>query len=212
MIQKTILFVKKPPGPTSHDIVDEVRRITGEKRVGHAGTLDPFAQGLLIVLVGREATRRQSEFMKLDKEYIATLHLGAESNTGDLTGTISSTRASEINLEPIGKALQKFVGEISQVPPEFSAIKINGKKAYELARAGKEVKLEARKIKIYGIEVINYKWPSLELKINCSSGTYIRALARDIGRELECGAYLEKLVRTKIGEYKLENAINLSQI
>ena len=212
MIQKTILFVKKPPGPTSHDIVDEVRRITGEKRVGHAGTLDPFAQGLLIVLVGREATKRQSEFMKLDKEYIATLHLGAESNTGDLTGTISSTRASEINLEPIGKALQKFVGEISQVPPEFSAIKINGKKAYELARAGKEVKLEARKIKIYGIEVINYKWPSLELKINCSSGTYIRALARDIGRELECGAYLEKLVRTKIGEYKLENAINLSQI
>jgi len=211
MIDKNILLINKPPGPTSHDIVDKVRRITGERRVGHAGTLDPFAEGLLIVLVGRESTKRQSEFMKLDKEYVTTIHLGAETDTNDLTGKqIESTfltKSDPPTLEIIQKILKSFTGEIDQIPPQYSAIKIKGKKAYELARKGINIELKSRKIKIYSIKIISYKYPALELKINCSSGTYIRSLARDIGKELKQGAYLEKLTRTKIGKYLLKNAV-----
>ena len=216
MISKNILLINKPPGPTSHDIVDKVRRITGERRVGHAGTLDPFAEGLLIVLVGRESTKRQSEFMKLDKEYVATVHLGAETDTNDLTGKqIESsflTKSDLPTLKIIQKILKDFTGEIDQIPPQYSAIKIKGKKAYELARKGIDVELKSRKIKIYSIKILTYKYPLLKLEINCSSGTYIRALARDVGRELKCGAYLEKLTRTKIGKYSLKNALSLSDI
>lgn len=217
MRNKNILVVNKPPGPTSHDVVDEVRKITGEKRVGHAGTLDPFAEGLLIVLVGRETTKRQSEFLKLDKEYIATLRLGAETTTGDPTGTVRPYSHGPClpagGVDPMGgssqvkKTIGKFIGEIDQVPPEYSAIKIKGQKAYQLARKGEVPPLKPRKIKIYDIKILKYEPPLLELKIHCSSGTYIRALARDIGRELECGAYVEKLVRTKIGTYSLKDAI-----
>ena len=219
MRDKNILFINKPAGPTSHDIVDKVRRLTGERRVGHAGTLDPFAEGLLIVLVGREATKRQSEFMKLTKEYIATLHLGAETDTQDLTGKPIKSKFpppknnSQIpSLKTVQSILKNFKGEIDQVPPVYSAIKIKGKKAYELARRGEKVELKPRKIKIYDIKILDYKWPLLELKIKCSSGTYIRSLARDIGRTLNTGAYLEKLVRTKIGRYKLKDAINIDPV
>ena len=216
MISKNILLINKPPGPTSHDIVDKVRRITGERRVGHAGTLDPFAEGLLIVLVGRESTKRQSEFMKLDKEYITTIHLGAETDTNDLTGKQIepqfSNKSDPPTLKIIQKILKGFTGEIDQVPPQYSAIKIKGKKAYELARKGIDVELKSRKIKIYSIKILTYEYPILELEINCSSGTYIRALARDIGRELKCGAYLEKLTRTKIGKYSLKNAVSIEDI
>ena len=219
MRDKNILFINKPAGPTSHDIVDKVRRLTGERRVGHAGTLDPFAEGLLIVLVGREATKRQSEFMKLDKEYIATLHLGAETDTQDLTGKPTKSKFpppknnSQIpSLKTVQSILKNFKGEIDQVPPIYSAIKIKGKKAYELARRGEKVELKPRKIKIYDTKILAYKWPLLELKIKCSSGTYIRSLARDIGRTLNTGAYLEKLVRTKIGKYASKNAANIDDI
>ena len=216
MISKNILLINKPPGPTSHDIVDKVRRITGERRVGHAGTLDPFAEGLLIVLVGRESTKRQSEFMKLDKEYITTIHLGAETDTNDLTGKQIepqfSNKSDPPTLKIIQKILKGFTGEIDQVPPQYSAIKIKGKKAYELARKGIAIELKSRKIKIYSIKILTYAYPLLELEINCSSGTYIRALARDIGRELKCGAYLEKLTRTKIGKYSLKDAVLLEDI
>ena len=221
-----ILFINKPAGPTSHDIVDEIRKITGEKRVGHAGTLDPFAEGLLIVLVGRETTKRQAEFLKLDKEYIATLHLGVETDTDDVTGKPVTSQATNPyppsahpptggggpNLKTIQKTLKQFTGEINQVPPEYSAIKIKGKKAYELARKGEKPKLEPRKIKIYDIKILHYEWPLLELKIRCSSGTYIRALARDIGRYLGCGAYVEKLIRTKIGKYSLTDAVTIDAL
>ena len=195
--------------------MDEVRKITDEHRVGHTGTLDPFAEGLLIVLVGREATKRQAEFLKLDKEYIATLHLGAETDTDDITGfSLSYThdRGQKITINDIERVIQKFIGEISQIPPDYSAIKIKGKKAYELARKGEKPKLEPRKIKIYNIKIINYEWPLLELKAQCSSGTYIRSLARDIGRELGCGAYLEKLIRTKIGKYSLKDAVTIDAL
>jgi len=226
MMNKNILFINKPPGPTSHDIVDEVRKITGEKRVGHAGTLDPFAEGLLIILVGREATKRQAEFLKLDKEYVTSLHLGTEMDTGDLTGTPQPLPTTETKKEynnshdrpscctrlQVQEILKQFIGEIDQVPHEYSAIKIKGKKAYELARKGEKVNLEARKIKIYDIKIVDYAPPLLELTIQCSSGTYIRSLARDIGRALGCGAYVEKLIRTKIGKYSLKDAVTIDAL
>jgi len=212
---QNILLINKPPGPTSHDIVDDVRKITGESRVGHTGTLDPFAEGLLIVLVGREATKRQAEFLKLDKEYIATLRFGAETDTDDITGSSLSfarDRGQKITINDTKRVIQKFIGEISQIPPAYSAIKIKGKKAYELARKGEKPKLEPRKINIYNIKILNYEWPLLELTVQCSSGTYIRALARDIGRDLGCGAYLEKLIRTKIGKYSLTDAVTIDAL
>jgi len=212
---QNILLINKPPGPTSHDIVDDVRKITGESRVGHTGTLDPFAEGLLIVLVGREATKRQAEFLKLDKEYIATLRFGAETDTDDITGSSLSfarDRGQKITINDTKRVIQKFIGEISQIPPAYSAIKIKGKKAYELARKGEKPKLEPRKINIYNIKILNYEWPLLELTVQCSSGTYIRALARDIGRDLGCGAYLEKLIRTKIGKYSLKDAVTIDAL
>ena len=215
MSTSNILLVNKPPGPTSHDIVDDVRKITGESRVGHTGTLDPFAEGLLIVLVGREATKRQAEFLKLDKEYIATLRFGAETDTDDITGSSLSfarDRGQKITINDTKRVIQKFIGEISQIPPDYSAIKIKGKKAYELARKGEKPKLEPRKINIYNIKILNYEWPLLELTVQCSSGTYIRALARDIGRDLGCGAYLEKLIRTKIGKYSLKDAVTIDAL
>jgi tRNA pseudouridine55 synthase len=195
--------------------VDDVRKITGESRVGHTGTLDPFAEGLLIVLVGREATKRQAEFLKLDKEYIATLRFGAETDTDDITGSSLSfarDRGQKITINDTKRVIQKFIGEISQIPPAYSAIKIKGKKAYELARKGEKPKLEPRKINIYNIKILNYEWPLLELTVQCSSGTYIRALARDIGRDLGCGAYLEKLIRTKIGKYSLTDAVTIDAL
>lgn len=213
MIKRNILLINKSSGPTSHDIVDEIRKITGEKRVGHTGTLDPFAEGLLIVLVGREATKRQNDFLKLDKEYVATLRLGAESDTGDLTGKINASGMAFVaSKSGIQKTLKLFTGEIDQIPHEFSAIKIKGKKAYELARSGEKVELKPRKITIRSIDILEYKWPLLTLKISCSSGTYVRALARDLGRKLGCGSYVQKLVRTKIGEYKLEDSTTLENL
>jgi tRNA pseudouridine55 synthase len=167
------------------------------------------------VLVGREATKRQAEFLKLDKEYIATLRFGAETDTDDITGSSLSfarDRGQKITINDTKRVIQKFIGEISQIPPAYSAIKIKGKKAYELARKGEKPKLEPRKINIYNIKILNYEWPLLELTVQCSSGTYIRALARDIGRDLGCGAYLEKLIRTKIGKYSLTDAVTIDAL
>ena len=220
-----MLLINKPPGPTSHDIVDKVRRITGERRVGHTGTLDPFAEGLLIILVGREETKKQSEYLKLDKEYVATIHLGEERDTGDLTGEVISLPTAKagptatagqagpafaVSVSDVEKAVKKFTGEQMQMPPEYSAIKIKGKKAYELARKGEAVPLKPRRVTVYSMEIEDYVWPLLTIRVSVSSGTYIRALARDIGRELGTGAYLEKLVRTKIGSYALDDAQKLS--
>ncbi|MEX0877616.1 MAG: tRNA pseudouridine(55) synthase TruB, partial [Candidatus Spechtbacterales bacterium] len=209
-----MLLINKPPGPTSHDIVDEVRKITGIKKVGHAGTLDPFAEGLLIVLVGREETKKQAEFMALNKVYEAMLTLGAETDTFDITGKIQETRYkiqtnSKLqipNIEDIKETLKNFEGEQDQMPPIYSAKKIKGKKAYELARKGEVPELKPKRVKIYEIKILNYNYPELKIKTKVSSGTYIRALARDIGRELGVGAYVSELRRTEIGKYKLEDA------
>ncbi len=218
------LLINKPIGPTSHNIIDKLRRITGIKKIGHAGTLDPFASGLLIVAVGREATRGISEFVKLDKVYEAELKLGMVSDTHDRTGTQHITRPNasvesgaahntqHITKDQIEKVLDKFIGEQKQIPPMYSAKKVKGKKLYQLARQGKTIKREPADIEIFNIELLKYKWPELKIKVHVSSGTYIRALARDIGRQLKCGAYLEELKRTAIGNYNLDQAKTLNDL
>ncbi len=206
-----ILIINKPTGPTSHDIVDKIRRITKVKKVGHAGTLDPFAKGVLILLLGK-ATKSQQNFMDMRKTYTATIFLGATSDTYDKTGKIITLESSPIKYSAVKKTIKQFVGEIEQTPPAFSAVKIKGKKAYELARKGIKLKLKPRKIKIYKIKLLKYNWPYLEIKVKCSKGTYIRSLANDIGEKLGCGAYLKELTRNKIGKFNLKKAINPNKI
>jgi len=217
------ILVNKLSGPTSHDVVNSLRVLTGIKKIGHSGTLDPFASGLLIVAVGREATREIEKFVKLDKEYVATLYLGATTDTYDREGKISykveSTSNSAgkeklkiIDKNKIKKILKKFIGKQKQVPPMYSAKKVKGKKLYELARKGIEIEREANEVMIYKLEIGNYEWPFLKIKVKCSSGTYIRSLAHDIGNALGCGAYLEELERTEIGKYKLAKAIDVKKL
>lgn len=212
------LLIDKPAGMTSHDVVDNIRRWSGERRVGHAGTLDPFATGLLIVGVGREATREFPKLVGLDKTYEAVFVLGASSDTDDLTGTFTQSPGLIRGLTrgSIQGAVQGLVGEIEQVPPAYSAIKIGGKKMYEAARAGKPLEAKPRKVTIYSIELLStsplhhFTTPSLSLRIHCSSGTYIRALARDLGRTLGTGGYVQALRRTTIGSFTIEESTPLS--
>lgn len=205
------LLIDKPAGWTSFDVVAKLRGITGINKIGHAGTLDPFATGLLIVAVGREATRRIEGFMKLDKEYIATLRLGAESDTFDRDGVVvPSKNAQDPGIEKFQKAAKQFIGPQKQTPPMFSAKKINGQKLYKLARQGKEVKREAVGIVVSEIGVLRYAYPLAELRFTVSSGAYIRALAHDIGQELGIGAYLEELRRIRIGRFSIEKAGSLA--
>ena len=208
-----IIFVDKPAGMTSFGAVARVRRVLSEKagkkiKVGHTGTLDPFATGLLILMAGK-ATKKAMEFTKLDKVYEATIRLGATSSTGDPEGEIV-VKSTTINYSRhrIEEVLQKFLGKIEQRPPRFSAIKIDGQRAYKLARAGKEVEMPTRTVEIYSIELIDYSAPFIKIRTHVSSGTYIRTLAEDIGKELGCGAYCTELRRTKIAEYDI-NALNI---
>ncbi len=207
------ILINKPSGITSHDVVDELRKITKIKKIGHAGTLDPFATGLLILGIGREFTKKLSIFQKKDKEYVATLRLGAESDTFDRDGKIVEKPVEKIpEREEIEKVLKSFLGEIEQIPPVFSAKKVRGRKLYELARKGIKVEPKPQKVKIYEISILEYKFPYLKIKVKCSSGTYIRSLANDIGKKLGCGAYVDELVRTKIGEFSIEKAVDLSKL
>jgi tRNA pseudouridine55 synthase len=212
-MDKGFILINKPAGITSHDVVDKLREITKIKKIGHAGTLDPFANGLLILGIGREFTKKLSVFQKKDKEYIANLRLGAESDTFDRDGKIVERKVEKIpEREEIEETLKIFLGEIEQIPPAFSAKKIGGKKFYELARKGIKVEPKPQRVKIYEISILEYKFPYLKIKVKCSSGTYIRSLANDIGKKLGCGAYVEELTRTKIGEFSIENAIELSKL
>jgi tRNA pseudouridine55 synthase len=216
-----VLLIDKEPGWTSFDVVAKVRGILRSQspgvkiKVGHAGTLDPFATGLLIILVGK-ATRRQDEYMKQDKEYEAILKFGFKSSTGDPEGTIKEIKSpnfkapDEAELKKILK--EKFTGEMEQTPPMYSAIKVNGQRAYKLARAGKEVELKPRKITLYNTEVLEYEYPVLKIKVKCSSGTYIRTLAEDIGKALGTGAYLRELRRTKIGDFSVSDALKIEEL
>ncbi len=229
-----ILLIDKPAGLTSFGVVARVRRklseeagmvqikgkdgIVREKRkkvkVGHTGTLDPFATGLLILLIGK-GTKHANEFLKLDKEYITTVRLGAVSDTGDLEGNLTLGKNEDLNNIPtpeeIETVVRGFLGEIEQRVPNYSAVKINGERAYKLARAGKTVEMPVRKVKIYELEILDYKWPDLTLRCKVSSGTYIRALGEDIGRALGVGGYLTALRRTQVGEYRVEEATSLDE-
>lgn len=207
------ILIDKPKGITSHDVVDRVREITGERRVGHAGTLDPNATGLLIIGVRRNATKNLWRIAKNQKTYVAEICLGEERDTDDAEGEVISTCSSTIpDIKNIKKTLRSFVGEQKQVPPTFSAIKIKGEKAYEMARKGQKVKLRPRKVVIHSIKVLDYKFPILKIETKVSSGTYIRALARDIGRKLDCGAYLKELRRIKIGKFDVRSSVSLENI
>lgn len=189
-----MLLVDKPSGPTSHDIVDEVRRRFGVKRVGHAGTLDPFATGLLIVLIGRPATREQQRFMKLRKTYRVRARLGAVSTTGDRDGEITVTGR-------VPERLKLPTGRVRQRPPAYSAVKVGGERAYRRARRGESFELPERTITIYRFEELEREGEVVELEIECSSGTYVRSLVADLG-----DAYCEELRRTAIGPFRVEEA------
>jgi len=196
-------------------VVDYVRKITGERRVGHGGTLDPNATGLLIVGVGREATKKLGKIAKnTSKTYQAKIILGEERNTDDVEGLVVVKARGVLPpaWDEVARTVLVFKGAGKQVPPVYSAIKIGGRKAYELARKGKKVILEPRIIQIYWIKIIDYKYPFLTIEAKVSSGTYIRALARDIGRKLGMGAYLAGLRRTRIGKYSVGKALSLDQL
>jgi len=212
-MKEGFILIDKPKGITSHDVVDKLREITKIRKIGYAGTLDPLGTGLLILGIGRGATRRLSEFLRLDKEYIAKLRLGAISDTFDKEGKIEFKKIEKIpSREKIGKVIKEFIGQIYQIPPSYSAKKIKGEKAYNLARKGKKVELKPQKVNIYKIKILRYKFPYLEIKVNCSSGTYIRSLASDIGKRLGCGALLEELRRTRIGNFSVKQAKKLEEI
>src|SRR3989338_3405144 len=207
---ENIIGIYKPKGPTSHDIVDHVRKITGIKKVGHAGTLDPLAQGILVVGIGRDATKKLSTIVQKEKEYIAKIFLGEKSTTDDDEGEKIKYEIKKIpTLEDIENALKKHIGKIKQIPPQFSAIKVKGKPAYASARQGKKIELAPREVEIKNIKIIKYSFPFLVIHVTTGSGVYIRALARDIGDILSCGGYLSSLERTRVGEFTKENSYTL---
>lgn len=215
-----ILLIDKPAGITSHDVVDRVRRIYKTRRVGHAGTLDPFATGLLIIGVGK-ATKQLQNYSGLDKTYEATARLGATTDTYDLEGHISpEVKTQDLASPPplskpdIEATLFSFLSGYEQKAPAFSAKKVKGQKLYELARKGEDVEhlRPTKKIDISEIELLSYAWPDLRFRVSCSSGTYIRSLAHDIGQKLGCGAYLTELRRTRIGENLIADAKKIEEL
>ena len=213
------LLVNKPLGWTSFDVVNKIRFMLADElqvapkslKVGHAGTLDPMAGGLLIVLVGLY-TKRQSDFMKQDKTYDAELELGKTSNTDDAEGQLKKVSDRRPSLDDITSTLQEFIGSFKQVPPDYSAIKIRGRPAYSRARSGEKPKLTAKPVRVLSITGVEYQYPKIKFTCVVSSGTYIRALVRDVGQKLGTGAYLTALVRTKIGKYSLKSGFSIADL
>ena len=210
-----ILIVDKPQGCTSHDIVDFIRKKFGFKKVGHAGTLDPMATGVLVVLIGKY-TKSSGSFLNADKEYDATLVLGATSDTGDAWGNITPSKPipglAAAGIGIIEEVFRRFLGPIEQIPPAYSAVKFKGKKLYELARLGISVKIEPRKIVIKKLDILKIDMPEVSFTVTCSKGTYIRQLSADIGSALGCGAYLSRLRRTRSGEFTVKEAATLEEL
>ena len=210
-----IILIDKPAGLSSFGVVARVRRRlsmeAGKKvKVGHTGTLDPFATGLLILLANK-ATKLSNQFLKLDKWYEATICLGKTSTTGDPEGEITEQNTEKIpTLEEVKAVVNQFVGQITQTVPVFSAVKINGQRAYQLARRGEAVSMPTRQIEIYSLEILSYNYPELVIRTHVSSGTYIRTLGEDFGKVLGVGAYLTALRRTQVGDYQIKNAVKLS--
>ncbi len=208
-----IINVNKPLGITSHDVVYKLRKILGIKKIGHTGTLDPEASGVLPMCVGK-GTKLAEYLTASDKQYLAKLQLGATTTTQDATGEVLESFKVKVTEEEIRQAVESFVGEITQIPPMYSAVKIDGKKLYELAREGKTVEREPRKITINNIEIRNIDMEnhSVEMLVDCSKGTYIRTLCNDIGEKLGCGGHMSALERTRSGRFEIQNAFTLDEI
>ncbi len=211
-----ILLADKPAGWTSFDVVNYVRKQVAQAegvkpksiKVGHTGTLDPFATGLLVLLIGKDYTKRAGEFSKLDKTYEVTMRLGASSSTGDPEGDITAVKGAKPTREQLEAAVASFIGEIKQVPPAFSAVKVDGQRAYKLARAGKEVTIEPRKVTINSLKITDYTYPDVKFTADVSSGTYVRTLVEDIGKALGTAAYTSALRRTKVADWDVEQAVD----
>lgn len=206
------LNIYKPVGMTSHDVVSVLRRVTKIKQIGHTGTLDPFAEGVLPICIGKAT--RLIEYLQDDKEYFATVQFGAATNTFDLDGEKVFTSDKKVSRDDIKEGLKSFEGEILQFPPIFSAIKVKGKKLYEYARKGEEVEIQPRKVVIENIELKNFdeELQQAQILLKCSKGTYIRSIANDLGKNLGCGGYLIKLIRTQAGKFRVENSVQLDGI
>ncbi len=206
------LLIDKEKGWTSFDVVKKIRNLIKEKKVGHAGTLDPLATGLLLVAVGK-ATKKLQFFVGCDKEYEVLGYFGYISDTYDADGKIEKKSDKKWKKKEVEKIIkEKFLGEFLQMPPIYSAIKLKGKKAYELARKGKEVKLDFRKVRVDLFEITDFNWPKVSFKISCGSGTYVRSLINDLGEKLGSGGYVEDLRRTKIGDFCVEEAVRVGKV
>ncbi|ROL62100.1 tRNA pseudouridine(55) synthase TruB [Bacteroidetes/Chlorobi group bacterium ChocPot_Mid] len=206
------LLIDKPKDWTSFDIVAKIRNLTKIKKIGHAGTLDPLATGLLILALGRKATREIDKFRELRKKYLAEIKLGATTKSDDAEFDEENIQdVGDISEQVLNTTVSKYLGKIEQLPPVFSAQKVSGKPAYKSARKNKDVELRLKEVEIFSIEIKRIYLPFISLKIECSKGTYIRSLARDIGKDLGCGAYLSDLRRTNIGDYRVENSFDINE-
>jgi tRNA pseudouridine55 synthase len=205
-----LLLVDKPVGISSFDIIRRLRRVTGVRKIGHAGTLDPAASGLMLMLFGT-ACKQAGLLTKLDKRYEAQITLGANSSTGDREGQLTPVSDRQPTEAEVQAVLERLTGEISQIPPAYSAIKINGQEAYKRVRKGETVVMPARQVTVYESRLVRYEYPVVEVSTKVSSGTYVRTLAEDVGRALGTGAYLSGLVRTEVGQWRLDEAIKLDE-
>lgn len=214
MQEDSVLLIDKPSAMTSFGVVARVRRKLSQQlgkkaKVGHTGTLDPFATGLMIIVTGKEC-RNAGIYSKLDKVYEATIHLGQTSSTGDPEGELTDVSGREPSMDEVQTTLNKFIGEIQQTPPIYSAIKINGKRAYKLAREGgttETIDMPVRTVTVFSLELLDYTYPDIKIRVHVSSGTYIRTLAQDIGTKLSTGAYCTELRRTKIADYSIDDSV-----
>lgn len=212
---KKIFAVYKPKGPTSADIVGIIKKISGAKKVGHAGTLDPLAKGVLVIGVGREATKQLKNAVNSEKEYLATIRLDMKSTTDDGEGEktkITTSQDKRPSFKELEKTINNFKGNILQTPPLFSAVKIKGKEAYKYARKGEDVKLKPRRVIVKKIEILKYQWPYARVRVITGPGVYIRSLARDIGKKLKIGGYLFSLERIRVGKFTKEKALKIPQL
>lgn len=206
-----IINIYKESGFTSHDVVAKMRGILKQKKIGHTGTLDPDAVGVLPVCLG-SGTKLCDMLTDKSKEYEAKMQLGITTDTQDISGTVLTRSEVNVTEAEVTEAVQNFIGEYDQVPPMYSAIKVNGKKLYELAREGKEIERKARRVCIQDIQILEISLPYVRLKVNCSKGTYIRTLCQDIGEKLDCGATMTELTRTRVGQFGIEEAVTLSEL
>ncbi len=208
-----IIAVWKPKGPSSNQLLTQIKRLINIKKVGHAGTLDPLASGILVVAIGRQSTKLLSTEVKKEKEYLAKIKLGETSTTDDAEGQKTKWDVKKIpTLKDIKSTVKQFIGQIEQTPPIFSAIKISGKESYKLARKGEPVKLKPRPVLIKNIEILNFEYPFLEIKVTTGPGVYIRSLARDIGEKLNTGGFIAELERIRVGEFTKEKITSLEDL